>query len=433
MLHIGFVLPPDNLNFTPFRNQPLTPLYLFTILEEKFGDKLDLSIIDLRGVRPENIQYYLPEKDVYFYTAMTPEYSDICEVKGLANSIYPKALHIAGGTHVNLFPDKSLQVFDSIVLGEGEEIVVQIIKDVLNRDLKHIYKNAKLIDLNSYPYPLRKYLNLRAIVDKGLLRGSNISSYGTNVLFSRGCSFQCKFCANLNYGPVRYRAPKLVEQEIEYLKKEYGVTVLALKDDNAIPLNKKIAKSFLESIGNTNVKWRGQSRANGISEDIVKIAAEAGCSDLGIGIESVSTKVLKIINKKIDLGKAKEYIEILKKHGIGTRLHFILGLPGEPNDIASRTLDFINEADPKSVILTVFTPLPGSEIFNSPKKFGIKNINPNWRGYQLAFGRFDENEKPKMMFEYESMTPWGQAISNEKILENYSELQAILRERKLIF
>ena len=209
--------------------------------------------------------------------------------------------------------------------------------------------------------------------------------------------------------------------------------MLALKDDNAIPLNKKIAKPFLESIGNTSVKWRGQSRANGISEDIVKIAAQAGCSDLGIGIESVSPKVLKIINKKIDLGKAKEYIEVLKKYGIGTRLHFILGLPGEPNDIAARTLDFINETEPKSVILTVFTPLPGSEIFDSPKKFGIKNINPNWRGYQSAFGRFDENEKPKMMFEYESMTPWGQGISNEKILEGYSNLQAILRERKLIF
>ena len=67
MLHIGFVLPPDNLNFQPFRNQPLTPLCFFTILEEKFGDKLDLSLIDLRGVRPENIKYYIPEKDVYLY------------------------------------------------------------------------------------------------------------------------------------------------------------------------------------------------------------------------------------------------------------------------------------------------------------------------------------------------------------------------------
>ena len=78
MLYIGFVLPPDFENHEPFRNQPLTSLYLMTILEEKFGDKVSLSLIDLRGIRKESVRYYLPEMDVYFYTAMSQEYPAIC-------------------------------------------------------------------------------------------------------------------------------------------------------------------------------------------------------------------------------------------------------------------------------------------------------------------------------------------------------------------
>jgi len=223
------------------------------------------------------------------------------------------------------------------------------------------------------------------------------------------------------------------EEEIEYLKKDYGVKALALKDDNAIPLNERIARPFLEAIGRAGVKWRGQSRANGISEDMVKLAAEAGCIDIGIGIESVWPQSLKSINKKIDLQKAKEYIRTLKKYCIGVRLHLIFGLPGEPEDIVSRTLDFINEAEPSSVLLNLLCPLPGSEMYNNPVFFGIKNMCTEWHKLRNLYARFNEREKPHMWFEYCPVTPFGKSMSNERIINNYSELQAILRERNLNF
>jgi radical SAM superfamily enzyme YgiQ (UPF0313 family) len=171
MLHIGFVLPPDIGNFKPFRSQPLTSLYLFTILEEEFGDKLSLSLIDLRGISRENAKYYLPEMDVYFYTLMSQEYRNVCEVTDLLRSVYPEAKHVAGGVHVNLFPEDSSQIFDSIVLGEGDETVVEVVNDILNAGLKPIYEKSEPVDLNRYTYPDRKYLPIPAIVETGLLAG----------------------------------------------------------------------------------------------------------------------------------------------------------------------------------------------------------------------------------------------------------------------
>ncbi|UCF00106.1 MAG: B12-binding domain-containing radical SAM protein [Planctomycetota bacterium] len=433
MLHVGFILPPDTVNFAPFRNQPLTVLYLMSILEERLGNKIELSLIDLRGVDKKYINYYIPEMDVYAYTAMSPEFSTICKIRDVIRSIYPKSLHIVGGPHIIIFKEKTSEGFDSIAIGEGEEIISQIIKDILANNLKPVYENSDAIDLDKYPYPFRKYLPYPSVVDTGILDGENKHLLGTNALFSRGCPFNCYFCAKIILGTTRFRAPKLIEEEIEYLKREYKVEALAIKDDNSIPIDKKIAKPFLEAIGRTGVKWRGQSRANGISEDMVKLAKESGCADIGVGIESMSPKALKLVNKKIDLDQAKEYINILHKYEIGVRLNFLFGLPGESEDIVSRTLDFIDETKPKSVLLSLLCPMPGTKIANNPDEFGMRITNKNWDDYYTVFGRFDENEKPHLLFKYKKTTPWGESLSAEKILNNYNELQAILRDRNLIF
>ncbi len=431
MLRIGFIIPHDNLNFKPFKNQQLTALYLLTILEKTFGDRVRLSVIDLRRIAKEDIEYYLPQMDVYCYTVFSPLLKDLCQVKNSLRRLYPKAVHIAGGPHIELFPKESSAEFDTISLGEGEENIVLMIKDVFEDKLKHKYKNDEVVDLNLYPYPDRKYQPFPAVVDTDFFYTDNKSLRAANVLFSRGCPFRCHFCANLNFGPTRFRAPELIVEEIEYLKSEYSVEALVLRDDNAIPFNQKIAKPFLKAIGKTNVKWRGQSRSNGISEDIVELAAESGCLDIAMGIESVLPEVLKIINKKIDLEQTKAYIKLLKKYGIRTKLLLILGLPGEKGDIVDRTLEFIDETDPDIVGLALFCPFPGSFMTSNYRDFGIKSLNPNLDEYKILFGRFDENEAPGLMFEYEEITPWGKGMSNEKIIKNYSTLQTKLRDRGL--
>ncbi|MFH1368225.1 MAG: radical SAM protein [Elusimicrobiota bacterium] len=430
MLSLGFIIPPDYLNFQPFKNQQLTALYLLTILENTFGNKLDLSIIDLRGISKDNISYYLPKKDVYCYTAFSPQFRIISEIKDHLRSMYPEAVHIISGPHIDLFSEQ-VAGFDTLALGEGEENIVCIVNDIFNGTLKHIYRNIKPIDINKFPFPLRKYQPVSAVVDTGFFYEDRLLR-ASNVLFSRGCPFRCRFCANLNSGPTRYRLPRLVEEEIAYLKKEYSVQALVLRDDNSIPVNKKVAKPFLQALMNGNVKWRGQARANGITEEMVALAAESGCLDLALGIESACPEVLDIVNKKIDLEETKRFIKILKKYKIGVKLLLVLGLPGEPQDIVSRMIAFINEADPDIVGLALFCPFPGSTIAANYKNFGIKEINPNLHEYHILYGRFDEKEKPKLMFEYNETTPWGKGMKPETIINNYNKLQDFVRKNHLI-
>lgn len=434
MLNIGFVVPTGKRNYDPFRNHPLVALYLLTIIEQYFNEKVNLSLIDLRG--QDKILNHIPKSDVFLYSVATPDFSEISGIVQELRSIYSQAKHIAGGPHINLFPEQSSSVFDTIVLGEAEESIIEVINDILAMNLKPIYKQKNSIDINKYSYPSRKYLLRNAVITYGLLAKKYSALRATSALLTRGCPFNCHFCANkyLTFGPVRFRSPKLITEEIEYLKKEYQIEALAFKDDNIIPVNQRIARPFLEAIGQTGIIWRGQTRANNIHPDMVKLAWESGCREVSMGIESVSPTVLKIVNKNIDLKKAKDYILFLRKTGIFVRVNFILGLPGEPDDVVEQTLKFIDDAGVESVFLTIFTPISGSEMWQHPERFSIKLCKTAKYNAVLVFGRFNAEEIPTALdFTHDEVTPWGKGKTSERIIQDYIKLQSILRERKLNF
>ncbi len=435
MLRIGFIHPSNKHNYDRFRDQPLVELYLLTILDQHFRDTVDLSLIDLRGIEDRYVFHHIPEKDVYLYSISTPDFPEFYNILKNLRLLYPGAKHIAGGPHINIFPEQSALIFDTIVLGEGEESIVKVIHDILNRTAKPVYVQPGHVDLNLYPCPDRKYLPKTAVANKGMLPGENINLLGTEVIFSRGCPGNCHFCANkkLNFGPVRYRSPELITAEIEYLKKEYCIEALVLRDELSIPLKPKIARPLLEAIRKTDDKWRAMTRANGVHPDMVKLGYESGCTDIAMGLESVSSRVLEVINKGIDPDRAGEYIKLLQKTGIGVRLNLIMGLPGEPDDIVRQTLKFIDDTSPVSVMLSILCPMPGSEMFENPGNFGIEIDTEDWDKYHIVFGRFDPKELPDMVFHYRDECPWGKGTGKENIIKNYIELQSELRDRKLIF
>ncbi len=433
MIDIGFMVPTCRYYFDPFRNQPLVQLYLLSIIEDRLGDRFSTSLIDLRGVDPEKLEFHVPEKNVFLHSVGTQDFFETSNLVRNLRAIYPQAVHVAGGPHVNLFPDECAGVFDALVFGEGEESMMQLLNDYAAAAMKPIYHPGKPVNLDDYPFASRKFLPKKTVVNTGIMPGEFASLPATAFIFSRGCPFDCYFCANndLTLGPVRARSPELVVAEIEYLKREYGVQAIAFKDDNAVPVNNRTALAHLEAIGGCHVKWKGQSRANGISEEVVKLAKEAGAVEIALGIESASQDVLNIINKRCDLVQARDYIRTLRLHGIGVRLNLIIGLPNEPDDIVARTLAFIDEAKPTSVLLSYLNPVPGSEIFNHPERFGITINSYDWERYGCAAGRFSEDELPDILFDYNDVTPWGKGMTRETINHNYTELQGILRDRGL--
>jgi len=438
MLNIGFIFPSSEYLFDPFRGDPHTHFQILTVLESHFGNKINPLLVDLRGIKREFATYHIPECDAYLYSVYTLDYNElVCIVRSLRER-YPKAKHIAGGPHAAVFKEDTSKIFDALVIGDGERSIIKAIDDMLDLKLKKVYIQEKPVDINLYPYPSRRYLPSSTVARKGLVAVKNKSEieelFSATVIFSRGCPYGCYFCAMpaiRQYSPgVRYRLPEFIEAEIEYLKRDYGIRAISLLDEIGIPPNLKQAIPHLDAIGRTGVKWKAQCRVDGITPQIAKPAKEAGCVTMCFGVESVSQRSLDIINKKIDLRQTREAIAAFKQNGVEVRLYMIIGLPGEPEDIVEQTWRFIQETSPDLVYLCLFTARPGTEVFNNPKKFGIKRIDTDWAKTMHMFGRY-EHETPTLTFEYEERTPWGKGFSSERIINNYTELQTKLRESGL--
>lgn len=438
MLNIGFIFPSSEYLFDPFKGDPHTHFQILTVLESHFGNTVNLSLVDLRGIKKEFAIYHIHECDVYLYSVYTLDYNEQVSIVSKLRDRYPKSKHIAGGPHANVFHEECLKMFDAIILGDGEQSIIQAITDTVNLKLKKIYRETKSLDINLYPYPMRKYLPESAVAKRGLMSLKHKKDYekllSTTVIFSRGCMYSCAFCAmphikEYNSG-IRFRAPELIEAEIEYLKREYNMAGINLLDEIGIPQIPKKAIPHLEAIGRTGIVWRGQCRVDGITPEIAKMVRDSGCVALGMGVESVSQKSLDMINKKIKVEKAKEAITLLKNNDIEVRIYMIIGLPGEPDDIVEQTWSFIKETGPDIVYLSLFAVRPGTEVYDNPEKFGIKHVSKDWDNTMHLFNRFDA-ETPKLTFEYNENTPWGKGFSNERIINNFIELQTRIKEFNL--
>jgi radical SAM superfamily enzyme YgiQ (UPF0313 family) len=435
MIRIGFILPSSDYLHDPFRGDPHTHFQILTVLEWHFGNKVDLELIDLRGVKRHFAKYHIPECDIYLHSVYTLDYDEQISIVNELRVRFPKAKHIAGGPHAIAFEEGCYKVFDSLIQGDGEEVIIEAVNDYTNDGLKKLYRQEKPLDINKYPYPLRKYLPESTIARPGLMTLKNKPGYdklmSTTVIFSRGCSHSCAFCvmpAVRQYAPeLRYRKPELIEEEIEYLKREYGIEGISILDEIGIPTNRKKAIPHLEAIGRTGITWRAQSRVDGLTPELVKLAAQAGCVTMCMGVESVSQRSLDLINKGYEAKRVRSLVHELKKCGIETRLYMILGLPGEQEDIVDRTWEFITDSDPDLVYMSLLTIRPGTEMYNNPKKFGIKSVTSDWSKTMHMFSRYDK-EMPTLTFEYEENTPWGKSLSNGRIVGNYLELQDRIKE-----
>ena len=437
MLKIGFVCPSSEYLYDPFKGDPHTQLYMLTEIESRIKD-VNPVLIDLRGIKKEFAHRHIPECDLYLHSVYTLDYNEQKDRVKEIRRHYPNAKHVAGGPHVIEFPEESSKIFDSLIIGEGEESIIDAIQDFKDLNLKKIYQQNSRININDYPFSLRKYLPKSSTARKDMMTLKSKPEYkellGTTTLFSRGCPYSCAFCAmprmkQFDKG-TRYREPKLIKQEIEYLQEEYGIQGINLLDEIGIPLNKKAATQHLEAIAETGILWRGQTRVDAITPEIAKLARQSGCIALGLGVESSIQKPLDMINKKIKVEDARRTIHTLKKNNIETRVYMILGLPGEPRDIVEQNWNFIKETNPDVVYLSLFTVRPGTEVFDNPKKFGIKRIDTDWEKSMHLAGRYEE-EAPTLTFEYEENAPWGRAFTTEELANNYKELQGRLREHNL--
>ena len=296
MINLGIVIAPWRYWYNPLKIQPLWELYYATLIRKNFSKNINIEFIDLRGKDFNLDKLEIPEKDLYFYSLMKSadafdEYDTVKHLK----SKFTKSKHLAWGTHVDNFPEEALNNFDHIFLGSAEKEIIQFFQNFINGNPSEQVMEKRSYLFKDYHFAERDFINRELIVNKDHFQEyGNVD--GTGVYFSRGCSFNCSFCVYNNPNRFEYKTPEQVKEEIIYLKENFGIKGVNLKDEVALPVNKKFAIDFIDAIGNSDVIWRGQTVPLG--HEVVKIAAESGCKELALGIEIDSDGIRSQTNLK---------------------------------------------------------------------------------------------------------------------------------------
>jgi len=375
--NFDFVLPPLGL------------AYMAAVLTER---DYDVNIVDLNVGQD---QQSVPE-DNWDLAGITLDTSRYYKGMDYARMLKSKgAKVVVGGPHASFMAEEILRSgsADFVVRGEGEHTVLELVEAIsgggnleqikglsYRTDNQIIHNSDRTYSdvLDSLPFPARHLLNM----DK--YRTSKLGTRSiTSILTSRGCPYQCSFCASSKLAGTFWRARSVesIIEEIQLIKDNYGYTAFAFVDDNftlspqrVIDLCKEICKRSLD------IHWWCFSRVDTIvkNPEMVSLMYEAGCRSTYIGIESRSQETLDFYNKKISADISREAVSILKDNKIEMTASFIIGALGEDKKMVEDTLRFAKSLNPNTVSFTILTPYPGTDLFEQVRD---RIITFDWRKY----------------------------------------------------
>lgn len=297
-------------------------------------------------------------------------------------------LLVAGGPLPTLNPEEFLQDFDVVVIREGEETMLKLVREVeKDADLSRVrgiaYREKDKMkltpprefiqNLDSIPFPARE------LFDNQAYKNHFSKKFGytiTSLITSRGCPFNCDFCSQPIFGnKFRTRSPANIVDEIETVY-ALGYERIWFADDCFTLSRKRLIDICNEIIQRRiRIDWECLSRVDTIDREMTEKMKQAGCVRVFFGIESGNDSVLALMNRLVTTKQAKEAVHATKQSGIQVGAFFILGYPGETDETVLDTVRFASSLPLDYLSFTFPYPIPGTPLYDRVKD---KMIVDNW-------------------------------------------------------
>lgn len=314
---------------------------------------------------------------------------------------------ILGGWHPSLLPTQTLEApyVDIIVRAQGEESMLAVaerlrddapMNDVLGIGYKvdgklHFTPERPLKQLTQMPAKAYQLADFDAYEK---ICGRRWAMYVSSL----ACPFNCAYCTNAGvYGRKWNCLPveQVVEETIE-LTRRYRLELLWMADDNfLVDLDRslKIAEGLIRA--GADFKWSVQATTNltaRLSIDELSLLRRSGLHQICQGIETASPTVMKLMNKDFQvLGDIYQSTERCIKAGVIPSFNIIFGFPGEGPKERRETVNFMMDICQKfpgaEFWTNIFTPYPGSPIFNQAAQLGIE-VPTTLEGWADYFPRY---------------------------------------------
>jgi len=360
--------------FAEFMKLPLLgTLYLGTLLKAKgFDVRIYNENILGRDLCPDDL-----DADVLCLSLITTSAERGFAIARDFKEKRPRSRVIIGGVHPTFCAEEAAQYADHVVIGEGANVIEDLVRYGSNEKFIHGTPTKNLDDL---PLPDLDLLALNRPMRK------------TPILTSLGCPFHCTFCSVTQMFGHKYRVSSL-ERTLEELRRVRTPSVF-FYDDN-LAADRKRLHAICDRMLAENIKfrWTAQARSDIAKDrDLIKKMQMSGCVNIYIGFESVNPETLINYKKRQSVEEIEEAIRSFQENGISIHGMFVLGSDSDDLAVFPATRKFCHDQRLNSVQFLILTPFPGTEIFRQMKSEG-RLLHSRWSYYDGMHTVF----KPKHM------------------------------------
>lgn len=362
-------------------------LQVAAVLEE---EGIPVTILDCNASQWgwSHIREFIEEEkpDMVGASAMTPFFSQAVRVLSLAKAIAPKMVTVLGGSHVTFLPQEtllSIPEVDFVVRGEGERTLVNLIHCLEEDDDPARVEGIAFrqgdkvvqtclpppLDLDTLPLPAYH------LVPTERYHFEFLGKFATPEA-SRGCPHRCAFCSEWRFWGERWRAraPEMVVEELELLHRKYGRESFWFTDDcfNVDGDHMRaICQRILER--GLRISWFYQGRADLLIKyaDLLPLMRKSGNLMTQLGIEASTDRELASLHKRLTVEEVETAVRLLKENDIICQGLFITGTKTDGGPSIVHKLRYAKWLDVDFPIFTVYTPFPGSDVYEEARREGL--------------------------------------------------------------
>jgi radical SAM superfamily enzyme YgiQ (UPF0313 family) len=378
---------------------PLSIAYITALLEQEGFNVIVADPSEPKLYMPkEIIRTIVKEKPVIVGLSCFVQNRFAClEIAKIVKKINPNIKVVFGGTFPTFLYKQILAEWpvDIVVLYEGEYTFLELCRRITKKlDLYQVnniaFKDGARI-IKTPPGPFIKNLDCLPYPAYHRFRIAKRAIYGLSnpvmrLEYSRGCPFSCTFCSSVGMWQrmVRYFSINRIIEEITFLKKKFDLHFFGFSDINfatdikrAVEFCKQLKKNKID------INWSCCTRAdNNLSLELLTLMKNNGCMLIECGIESLSDKILKSIQKGTTVKMQIEKLNQIYDLGINISINLIIGFPAETKETIYETLCNLKNRLPPLINfeLGILKLYPGSIIYNNEVVAGRFNediwLNP---------------------------------------------------------
>jgi radical SAM superfamily enzyme YgiQ (UPF0313 family) len=275
---------------------------------------------------------------------------------------HSKARIVLGGAGYSIFPRHALEYLraDMGIQGEGERSFpllletlnshgkLSVVPGLFHRELNIQNRQQVMRDIDAFrlPEPERQNWVVENAADETIW---------LPIQARRGCPLNCSYCSTstIEGKIIRKRSiDRVMDAMRSYISAGFDHFFFV---DNTFNLPIGYAKHLCEAMlqSGLKIKWRGILYPWQVDEELVTLMVKSGCTEISLGFESGSDRILAKMNKRFRVKDVKNVSELLISHDISCMGFLLFGGPGESRETVLESLEFVDSLHLGVVKVTV--------------------------------------------------------------------------------